>query len=35
MELKEYKSQAKLIFRKLNLNSEKRCSIESGSYVFQ
>ncbi|KAG0053227.1 SNAP receptor [Gryganskiella cystojenkinii] len=34
MELKEYKSQAKLIFRKLNMNSEKRCSIESGSYVF-
>ncbi|KAF9386531.1 SNAP receptor [Podila verticillata] len=34
VELREYKSQAKLIFRKLNANSEKRCSIESGSYVF-
>ncbi|KAG0236570.1 SNAP receptor [Actinomortierella wolfii] len=33
-ELREYKSQAKLIFRKLNMNSAPRCSIESGSYVF-
>lgn len=34
-ELAEYKGQAKTIFRKLSVNSEPRCSIESGPYVFQ
>ncbi|KAG2175508.1 hypothetical protein INT43_001155 [Umbelopsis isabellina] len=33
-ELSEYKGQAKTIFRRLNLNSEPRCSIESGNYIF-
>ncbi|KAI9301057.1 Longin-like domain-containing protein [Cunninghamella echinulata] len=34
MELVEYKSHAKTLFKKLNFNSEPRCSIESGNYVF-
>jgi hypothetical protein len=34
-ELAEYKKQAKLIFRKLNENSEERASIESGPYFLQ
>ena len=34
-ELAEYKKQAKLIFRKLNQNSEERASIESGRYFLQ
>lgn len=34
-ELSEYKSQAKLIFRRLNMNSEPRCSIETGNYILQ
>ncbi|GAA5816220.1 SNAP receptor [Mucor flavus] len=33
-ELAEYKGQAKTIFKRLSLNSEPRCSIESGKYVF-
>ncbi|KAJ8654288.1 hypothetical protein O0I10_010110 [Lichtheimia ornata] len=33
-ELAEYKGQAKTIFKRLNVNSEPRCSIESGHYVF-
>ncbi|CAO0791350.1 Longin-like domain-containing protein [Mucor lusitanicus] len=33
-ELAEYKGQAKTIFKRLNINSEPRCSIESGKYVF-
>ncbi|KAI7903215.1 Longin-like domain-containing protein [Cokeromyces recurvatus] len=33
-ELAEYKGQAKTIFKRLNMNSEPRCSIESGKYVF-
>jgi len=34
-ELNEYKQQAKLIFRRLNANSESRCTIESGNYTLQ
>ena len=34
-ELAEYKQQAKLIFRRLNQNSEPRASIESGPYTLQ
>lgn len=34
-ELSEVKSQAKMIFRRLNRNSEQQASIESGQYVFQ
>ncbi|SAM01056.1 hypothetical protein [Absidia glauca] len=34
MELAEYKGQAKTIFKRLNTNSEPRCSIDSGNYVF-
>lgn len=34
-ELAEYKGQAKTIFKRLNINSEPRCSIESGRYAFQ
>ncbi|CAG8787232.1 15787_t:CDS:2, partial [Cetraspora pellucida] len=33
-ELADYKNKAKLIFKKMNENSEERCSIESGSYYF-
>ncbi|KAI8088207.1 Longin-like domain-containing protein [Thamnidium elegans] len=33
-ELAEYKGQAKTIFKRLSPNSEPRCSIESGKYVF-
>ncbi|KAG8903971.1 SNAP receptor [Tulasnella sp. 403] len=33
-ELQEYKQQAKLIFRRINTNSEPRCSIESGAYTL-
>ncbi|KAI9314645.1 Longin-like domain-containing protein [Dichotomocladium elegans] len=34
IELADYKGQAKSIFKRLNVNSEPRCSIESGLYVF-
>jgi len=34
-QLAEYKKQAKLIFRKLNQNSEERASIESGPFFLQ
>ena len=34
-ELAEIKQQAKLIFRRLNQNSEPRASIESGPYTIQ
>jgi len=34
-ELAEYKQQAKLIFRRLNENSEPQASIESGPYTLQ
>ncbi|KAI8070478.1 Longin-like domain-containing protein [Gongronella butleri] len=34
MELAEHKGHAKTIFRSLNMNSEPRCSIESGNYVL-
>ena len=34
-QLTEYKKQAKLIFRRLNSNSEERASIESGPFVLQ
>ena len=33
--LHEHKQQAKLIFRRINPNSEPRCSIESGPYTLQ
>ncbi|CAJ0648290.1 16557_t:CDS:2, partial [Entrophospora sp. SA101] len=33
-ELADYKNKAKLLFKKMNENSEERCSIESGNYVF-
>ncbi|KAJ1734495.1 SNAP receptor [Coemansia sp. BCRC 34490] len=33
-ELAEYKSQAKAIFKKLNLQSEPMCSIDSGPYYL-
>ncbi|KIR68562.1 vesicle transporter SEC22 [Cryptococcus bacillisporus CA1873] len=33
--LTEYKQQSKLIFRRLNANSEPACSIESGAYTLQ
>ncbi|KAG2237619.1 hypothetical protein INT48_004522 [Thamnidium elegans] len=33
-QLAEYKGQAKTIFKRLSPNSEPRCSIESGKYVF-
>ncbi|KAI8997238.1 Longin-like domain-containing protein [Pilobolus umbonatus] len=33
-ELAEYKGQAKSIFKRLNNNSEQRCSIESGRYIL-
>ncbi|CAG8472633.1 8548_t:CDS:2, partial [Gigaspora rosea] len=33
-ELADYKNKAKLLFKKMNENSEERCSIESGSYYF-
>ncbi|OXG50376.1 vesicle transporter SEC22 [Cryptococcus neoformans] len=32
--LTEYKQQSKLIFRRLNANSEPACSIESGAYTL-
>ncbi|WVF69144.1 hypothetical protein IAT40_003918 [Kwoniella sp. CBS 6097] len=32
--LTEYKQQSKLIFRRLNANSEPACSIESGQYTL-
>jgi len=32
--LQEHKQQAKLIFRRINPNSEPRCSIESGAYTL-
>lgn len=31
----EYQNQAKLLFRKLTTQSPKRCSIETGPYLFQ
>lgn len=31
----EYQNQAKLLFRKLTPASPKRCSIETGPYLFQ
>lgn len=34
-ELAEVKSQAKMIFRRLNRNSEQQASIESGQYTLQ
>jgi len=34
-ELAEVKSQAKMIFRRLNKNSEQQASIESGQYTLQ
>jgi hypothetical protein len=34
-ELAEVKSQAKMIFRRLNRNSEPQASIESGQYTLQ
>ena len=34
-ELSEVKSQAKMIFRRLNRNSEQQASIESGQYALQ
>jgi hypothetical protein len=34
-ELAEVKSQAKMIFRRLNRNSELQASIESGQYTLQ
>lgn len=34
-ELAEVKSQAKMIFRRLNRNSEQQASIESGHYTLQ
>lgn len=33
--LQEHKQQAKLIFRRINPNTEPRCSIESGAYTLQ
>ncbi|OZJ03262.1 Protein transport protein sec22 [Bifiguratus adelaidae] len=33
-ELAEYKGQAKMIFKRLGMNSEPRCSIESGAFIF-
>ena len=33
--LTEYKQQSKLVFRRLNANSEPACSIESGQYTLQ
>ncbi|KAI8381596.1 Longin-like domain-containing protein [Radiomyces spectabilis] len=33
-ELADYKGQAKTVFKRLNANSEPRCSIESGNYVL-
>ncbi|CAG8691312.1 8252_t:CDS:2, partial [Funneliformis mosseae] len=33
-ELADYKNKAKLLFKKMNENSEERCSIESGNYYF-
>ncbi|KAK4684734.1 vesicle transport protein SEC22, partial [Tremellales sp. Uapishka_1] len=32
--LTEYKQQSKLVFRRLNANSEPACSIESGAYTL-
>lgn len=34
-ELAEVKSQAKMIFRRLNRNSAQQASIESGQYTLQ
>ena len=34
-ELAEVKSQSKMIFRRLNKNSEQQASIESGQYTLQ
>lgn len=34
-ELAEVKGQAKMIFRRLNRNSEQQASIESGHYTLQ
>ena len=34
-ELSEVKGQAKMIFRRLNRNSEQQASIESGPYTLQ
>ncbi|KAI9294613.1 snare-like protein [Neoconidiobolus thromboides FSU 785] len=34
VKLAECKGQTKLLFRKLNTNSEPRCSIESGRYIL-
>lgn len=31
----EYQNQAKLLFRKLTPQSPRRCSIETGPYLFQ
>lgn len=33
--LQEHKQQAKLIFRRINAQSEPRCSIESDAYTLQ
>ncbi|KAG9289819.1 hypothetical protein G9A89_015399 [Geosiphon pyriformis] len=33
-ELAEYKQKAKQLFKKINENSEDKCSIESGNYYF-
>ncbi|KAL1916103.1 uncharacterized protein VTP21DRAFT_6107 [Calcarisporiella thermophila] len=33
-EMSGYKRQAKIIFQRLNANSEPRCSIESGQFTF-
>ncbi|CAG8586591.1 5967_t:CDS:2 [Paraglomus brasilianum] len=34
-ELADHKNKAKMLFKKMNENSEERCSIESGNYYFQ
>jgi hypothetical protein len=34
-DLNEYKNQAKLLFKSLSSNAEKRCSLDSPPYVFQ
>uniref|UniRef100_A0A5S6QUY4 Longin domain-containing protein n=1 Tax=Trichuris muris TaxID=70415 RepID=A0A5S6QUY4_TRIMR len=32
--ISKYTSQAKMLFRKLNANSPKKCSLESGAHIF-
>ena len=34
-DLTEYKNQAKILFKRLSVDSDTRCSIETGHYIFQ